>query len=224
MDFLFVPGERGWQLTRYWRVPEHKVRRGCLAADVAKFNGAMTIRDASPGGWPRSFVFVGRYEQEKGLLDLVEAYQRYRDAVTDPWSLRCCGVGSLKIELANRPGVEDLGFIQPANLPAVLAQQGVFILPSHWEPWGLAILEACASGLPVVCTEACGSSVELVRSLHNGLTCPAEDVDALVRAMRWCHAHHAQLSEMGRRSQELARPYSAQMWADHVMSMLTLTP
>jgi glycosyltransferase involved in cell wall biosynthesis len=129
----------------------------------------------------------------------------------------------LRGALSGQAGVEDLGFIQPADLPRVLAEQGVFVLPSHWEPWGLVVLEACASGLPVICTEACGSSVELVRSFYNGLTCPTEDVDAIAKAMRWCHAHHAQLPEMGRRSEEVARPYSAQMWADRVMSMLTST-
>lgn len=223
MEYLFVTGERAWQLTQYWEIEQRKVRRGCCGIDFERLQHAMAQR-LDNQDWPRSFVFTGRYDELKAIDLLVAAYNQYRESVESPWPLRCCGMGPMKDVLRGQPGIEDLGFVQPAEMVNVLAQQGVFVLPSRFDAWPLVIAEACASGLPVICSEACGSSVELVRSFYNGLTCPTQDVDAISRAMRWCHAHHAQLPEMGRRSQELARPYSAPMWADRVMSMLTATP
>jgi len=44
--------------------------------------------------------------------------------------------------------VHDKGFVQPSDLPNIFAQAGVFILPSRYEPWGVVIGEALASGLP----------------------------------------------------------------------------
>jgi glycosyltransferase involved in cell wall biosynthesis len=89
----------------------------------------------------------------------------------------------------------------------------VFVLASHFDPWPLVVVESSAAGLPVLCTESCGSAVELVRSYFNGLTVATADIDALAGGMRWMHDHAGELSEMGRRGRELAAAYSAQMWA-----------
>jgi glycosyltransferase involved in cell wall biosynthesis len=65
----------------------------------------------------------------------------------------------------------------------------------------------------VICSEACGASVELVRHLYDGLVVPTEDATAVARAMRWMHEHADELPEMGKRGRELAAPFASEFWA-----------
>ena len=60
--------------------------------------------------------------------------------------------------LRNQPGITDAGFMQPAQLPQAFRDHGVFVLPSRYEPWGVVIAEAAASGLAVICSDACGAA------------------------------------------------------------------
>jgi hypothetical protein len=67
--------------------------------------------------------------------------------------------------------------------------------------------------LPVICTEACGASVEVVRSHFNGFTVATGAVDPLARAMGWMHDHYDALPEMGRRGIQMAAPFTNHLWA-----------
>jgi glycosyltransferase involved in cell wall biosynthesis len=65
---------------------------------------------------------------------------------------------------------------------ALLARAIMLVQPSRREPFGLAILEAAALGVPVVCTDVCGA----LESLPDGaiVTVPSDDVDRLTMAIR----------------------------------------
>ena len=57
-----------------------------------------------------------------------------------------------------------------------------FLLTSHYEGWGMVIVEALAAGLPVIMT-AVGCADELVKNGESGIVIPINDVDALTRGM-----------------------------------------
>jgi glycosyltransferase involved in cell wall biosynthesis len=214
MDRVFVAGERSWQYMRLLGVPEAKLRRGLYAADHAAFAPLYEQRLARSGGWPHKFLFVARYAPEKAIDVLVDAYARYRSSVGDSaWPLTCCGSGPLKDLLNGRSGITDRGFTSPADLPGVMLDHGAFVLPSRYEPWGVAVAEAASAGLPLICTEAVCASLDLLRPYFNGLLAATGNAASLAGAFRWIHDHDDQLPEMGRRSRELAAAYSAQMWA-----------
>lgn len=222
MDAVAVPGERSFQFARNLGVPEEKIMRGMYGIDFDLFSNINRTRECNPGHWSRRFLFVGRYEPEKGLDVLVAAYKAYRTAVADPWPLSCCGCGQLEPLLSGVDGIEDHGFVQPQDLPAIYGAAGAFLLASRFEPWGQVILEASAAGLPVVCTEACGASVEAVRPYYSGLVVATGDAAALCRAMTWIHNHHELLPQYGKRASQLAEAYSAQIWADRWGERFTL--
>ena len=214
MSRVMVPGERAWQYAKFLNLPESKIRRGVYGVDYGALAPLHAQRAAQSGGWPKRILFAGRYVEEKGVGVLLDAYARYRKAVPDPWPLTCCGMGSMKSALAAREGIDDLGFVQPADMPAAMVRHGVFVLPSRFDPWPLVIVEASAAGLPVVCTEACGSAVELVRSHYTGWLAATGDAADLARGLILAHESYSQLPVMGRRAQHLAEAYSAQAWAD----------
>lgn len=219
MSAAIVAGERSANLAEYLGISKHRIYRGMYAVDVNAMGKAAELRCAKGQAWPRRFLYVGRYAPEKGIEDLVTGYKEYRTKVTDPWPLTCCGKGDLQ-PLLQSDGINDIGFTQPAQLPGVLSEHGVLVLPSHYEPWGAALVEGCAAGLPVIATDACGAFLDVVRSFHNGLLAPSESPADLARAMLWMHSHVDQLPEMGRRSQELASAFSAQRWADRWQDLI----
>jgi glycosyltransferase involved in cell wall biosynthesis len=217
MSRVIVPGERAWQYARFLGLPESRIRRGLYGIDFA---GLSSLHAARAVAWPKRFLFTGRYTAVKGIDTLAAAYRLYRGQVRDPWPLTCCGQGPLADVLRKTEGVEDRGFVQPADLRQIMLESGVFVLASTYDPWPLVIVEACAAGLPVICTEACGSSVELVRSQFNGLTVASGDATSLAAVMRWTHDHENLLPTMGERAVRLAEPYSADLWAERWMHIM----
>jgi glycosyltransferase involved in cell wall biosynthesis len=211
MDLAVVAGERAFQLAKALKVPEVKILRGVYGYDDAPLAG---IYDQRVANWPRSFLYVGRYVSDKAIDVLLDGYARYRLIANDPWPLTCCGTGASNMLVSKAEGVTNRGFVQPVDLPDVLREHGAFALVSRFEPWGVALAEAMASGLPAICSEGCGASVELMRHLYNGLLIPTDDAAALAGAMRWMHLNHDRLPEMGRHARQFAMPFAAERWAE----------
>lgn len=218
MDAVVPAGERAWQFARHLKVPERKLFRGIYGFDLPLFENVYDQRLAA-GPWPRRFLFMGRYVPVKGFDTLLPAYRAYRQRVPDPWPLTFHGQGPLAPQLANEPGAEDRGFCQPADQPAVFAAHGVYVHASHYEPWGVAVAEAMASGLPAICTEEVGASVDLVRSYYTGLLVPTRDQSALTDALVWMHENHARLPAMGAAARTFASAHSATLWAERFDQM-----
>ena len=107
----------------------------------------------------------------------------------------------------------DAGFKSPKDLPDVFSRHGAFVLASRFEPWGVVLAEAASSGLPIICSTACGASADVVRPYFNGITVASGDVSGLARAMRWIHDHESELPVMGARGSALAEAHSSEAWA-----------
>jgi glycosyltransferase involved in cell wall biosynthesis len=219
MDRVVVAGERSWQYAQRLGIPSAKIQRGLYGIDYQAWYPLMQERQRSL--WPQSFLFVGRYAPSKGIDILVEAYRQYRSWISDPWGLVCCGQGTLANHLQNQAGIENRGFVQPTDMIAVWQQAGAFLLPSRFDPWPIALVEASAAGLPVVCTDVCGSSVEVIRPGYNGIIVPQENPEALARALLSLHEHYELLPTWGKRAQQLAAPYAAQIWAERWHELLS---
>jgi len=215
-----VPGERSAAYARYLGFREPKIERGLIGLDTAVAAEAARARATLPE-YPRRFLFVGRYAPEKRIDLLVAAYRRYRARVSDPWGLTCCGMGPEAGRLRGVEGIEDRGFVQPAAMGEVFATHGAFVLASDYDPWPFVIAEAVAAGLPVVCTSACGNSVELVRSYFNGRVVGAGDVAGFAEALEWVHDRETEARWIGERGMPLAAPYAKEVWAERVRGICT---
>jgi glycosyltransferase involved in cell wall biosynthesis len=121
-------------------------------------------------------------------------------------------------ELGAIDGVQLLGFVSPKDLPGVMAESGCLLLPSRFEPWGVVVQEAAASGQAVICTSACGAASRLVLDGYNGRVVAPDRADQLAAAMNWvADADPAHRVAMSERSVELAKQYSPQRWAEHLV-------
>lgn len=207
LDAVVCAGDRSRDYARRLGVPEARIWTGYYGFDDRRFTGAAV------GPRPRQFLYVGRFVPQKDLATLAKAYAIYRAGVADPWGLSCHGDGVDAPLLAGVDGLTNAGFTPPRDLPAVFARHGAFVMASRFEPWGVVIAEAAASGLPIVCTTAVGAGADIVRDYYNGVTVAPGDPAGLARALRWVHDHEADLPAMGQRSQALAAPFGASVWA-----------
>jgi glycosyltransferase involved in cell wall biosynthesis len=128
----------------------------------------------------RFILYVGRLVERKGILDLVAAHAALPSAAPP---LVVVGDGPLAAALVGRQRVRALGFVEPSELPRIYGVAELAVVPSHDEPWGVAVSEALAAGVPVVVSDAVGAAVDLVQSGLNGLTYPATDITALTAAL-----------------------------------------
>ena len=206
-----VSGERAYQYARRLGFAKNAIRNGLYGIDGKSLEGCLARREEK--GWPRAFFYAGRFEEIKGIRVLLDAYARYRQKCCDPWPLIACGTGPLSHLAQGVEGVDYRGFVQPSSLPHIIASAGVFVLASTYDPWPLVLVEACAAGLPVIHTDACGSSVELVRPYFNGVSVATGDAISLSGGMKWCHDNASLLPLMGSRSGALAEAYHAENWS-----------
>lgn len=129
-------------------------------------------------------LFAGTIEPRKNISVLLDAYEMLPRAVRTRWPLILVGYrgwGSdrlhARIAVAERDGwARYLGFVPSEHLPALYAGARLFAFPSLYEGFGLPVLEAMASGVPVVCSDS-SSLPEVVGDA--AVMCAADDVDSL---------------------------------------------
>lgn len=132
-------------------------------------------------------IFVGRIAPVKGLRILAEALMRLQENIPN-LTLTLVGDGPDRavIETALGPlgdRIRFTGYLDQAAVAAELNAADIAVLPSFAEGVPVFLMEALASGLPVICTQVAGMS-ELVTSGENGLIVPPGDVDSLTQAIR----------------------------------------
>jgi glycosyltransferase involved in cell wall biosynthesis len=130
---------------------------------------------------------VGRLIPRKGLDRLLQAVAL---ASRQDHEIRLLLAGSGPEEgrlrrLAADLGVDlDLrGFVDQAALPAVYGEADVFAFPTFDDPFGIVVLEAAASGLPLVASERAGATPEFVRNGETGFVVDPDDVSGMADAL-----------------------------------------
>ena len=167
---------------------------------------------------PLRLLAVGTIHPRKGLEFLVRALH----GVSFPFQLEL--VGDPDYDPAYRSQLEAVirecrlqdhvilrGRLPPDELDGAYRRADVFVVPSLWEGFGMALLDALLFGLPVIGTRA-GGIPELVEDGANGVLVPPADADALRAALELLARDTPLRMRMGGRSRErglaLARPWS----------------
>lgn len=110
----------------------------------------------------RTLVFVGRLEHNKGVWELVALFEQLAGRFPR-LRLRLVGDGPERPGLERRLSAAGLtgrvdfaGAVAPEEVAGHLRGCDLFVLPSHYESWGLAVVEAMAVGVPIVASDVAG--------------------------------------------------------------------
>ena len=107
-------------------------------------------------------LFSGTIEPRKNIDTLIDAYQSFPKALRDKWPLVLTGYegwNSKKLHRRIKDAINEgwaryLGYVPSEDLPKLFAGARLFVFPSLYEGFGLPVLEAMASGVPVVCSNS----------------------------------------------------------------------
>ena len=165
---------------------------------------------AEPVVEPLSFLLIGRLLQDKGIVEYVEAARALK-ARYPQVSFRLLGAhdanlphalpGSVVDEWRQEGVVEYLG--PTKDVRPYLSAASVYVLPSYREGTPRSVLEAMATGRPVVTTDAPGCR-ETVQEGVNGFLVPVKDSGALASAMERFILEPELIGSMGRESRRIA--------------------
>jgi alpha-1,6-mannosyltransferase len=168
-------------------------RRFAAAAPDAALRSELLARcGASPHA--RLLVAVSRLDPEKRVGTVLDAFARARR--DRALALVVCGRGSLQrwwgARIAAMPGACLLGFVDPGELPRVLASADAFVHGSAAETYGLAVGEAICAGLPAIVPDR-GGAAALVRG-GAGERYATGDAEACAAAIGRVLAQHRELA------------------------------
>lgn len=156
--------------------------------DLAAFQQAVPVSTEVLGAKPSEKIVccVGSLKEKKGHAVLLRAWPDVISRRSDA-RLVLVGDGPLRDELheaANHSGVrETIRFLgNRADVPAILRASNVFVLPSLWEGFGIAVVEAMAAGVPVVASRVDGVC-EIIRDGQDGVLVTPYDSEKLAQAI-----------------------------------------
>lgn len=181
------------EIARYFQAPEVRIRVIYNGLPASSPPGRRAETRARLGlGDECAVLFAGSGWERKGLRFAIEGVNRAKDA-----TLLVAGAGKRR----GLPPSSRTRFLGEVNaMPELMEAADIFLLPTIYDPFSNAALEAMAAGLPVITTEANGFA-EIMRPGEDGnvLSTPA-DIDAIAAAIEKWSARETPASREARRA------------------------
>ncbi|MBT9538618.1 MAG: TIGR03088 family PEP-CTERM/XrtA system glycosyltransferase [Thiobacillus sp.] len=212
-------------------VPAHRLHQIYNGVDSVKFRPRIGARPEF--AHPDSIVFgsVGRMVEVKDYPTLTRAFiqmVRQQPERDERARLVLVGEGPARatcLGLLQQAGLAHLAWLpgERHDIADIMQAFDVFVLPSKNEGISNTILEALASGLPVIAT-AVGGNVELVQSGVNGMLVQPGDVSGMAQALLGYLDAPARIAEHGHAARRLAEQrYSIPAMAEAYAAVYDLT-
>ena len=218
----WVPGEPNAVYARKLGFNEKRLLKGVYSADYDFFHQYyLQHREAKRKQFPKRFIYVGRYAELKGVRELWKAFIELQNELPNEWELWCLGKGEYDNEFPKHDKIRNFGFVQPKDLNKFIEQTGVFILPTHYEHWGVVVHEFAAAGFPLICSTATSAATTFLRDAYNGFYTKPKNVQSIKDAMKKIIAlSNEELFEMGERSAELSKQITPETWSNTLMNLM----
>jgi glycosyltransferase involved in cell wall biosynthesis len=232
----FVAGQKSKEYVLKLGMHPDRIILGCDVVDNNHFiQGAEAARDNEdvvrdtlelPQHY---FLAVNRLIPKKNVASVIRAYARYcADGTPGNWNLVIVGDGPLSDELKElaadlriRDRVLFKGAHSYDDMPSFYGLASTFILASFQEPWGLVVNEAMCAGIPVLVSEACGSS-ELVVDGKNGFRFDPHDMEGLAFLMADIASGRRDIASMGHRSRAIIEGLSLERYVTNLREIVNI--
>lgn len=209
MDVVYAPSRAIASELEALGVAPGAIRVYPRGVDTARFDPAK--RNGFYRPWAEAetikLLYVGRVSREKDLDVLAEAFRQAQEGL-DGRDIRLVIVGDgpyrteMERELTGLPAIFT-GMLHDEALAEAYASADIFVFPSTTDTFGNVVLEAQASGLPVIVSDM-GGPMENIEPGTTGLVVPGRDVETLVRAISELCADRARRRAMGRNARTFA--------------------
>lgn len=163
------------------------------------------------------FLFVGRLEDYKGIMDLISAFSQIKN---EHATFLIVGDGSLREQIKSAVCINKkicyLGRLIGKELIEIYFASDTLILPSHFEPWGLVVNEAMAVGRPVIVSDRVGCIDDLVIHQKTGWIYEAENIKELQTAIEYFIANPDNRINMGVQSAKIIEDWTLENEAKNI--------
>ncbi|MDC3134057.1 glycosyltransferase [Bacteroidota bacterium] len=220
-NYAFVPGFDQALLAIKMGFNKNEIIDGAYSCDYDYFNKIGSIANKLKKiNLPRRFLFVGRYVERKGLLDLWESFIQLQEESPNDWELWCIGTGHLYKNRIIHPKIKHFGFVQPNNLSSIVSATSVFVLPSHYEPWGVVVHEFASAGYPLILSDKVLSGNSFLKNEVNGFSFKSRNTRNLKDVLqKIISTKDDELLQMGKISIKLASKLTPKIWAKKLTSL-----
>jgi len=134
------------------------------------------------------------------------------------WKLVCVGTGEQFEERYIHQDIEHMGFKQPAEMAAYIEAASVFVLPSHFEPWGVVVHEMAQAGLPLILSDKIGGAEQFLVAGQNGYSFESGNIGELSQMLLKMMQHSdEELARMGEHSRKQAAMQSPEIWVETLL-------
>jgi glycosyltransferase involved in cell wall biosynthesis len=144
--------------------------------------------ETTRSGKPTKFLFIGRLEKVKGIMSILEAFDRFtKERPEAGASLTIAGDGAMRnevesfIERKHAKNINFLGWVDIVDVPGLLSEHDVFLLPSWEKGQPVALLEAMASGAVII------TSLNYIKDMDTGISVRPGDPEDLYRKMLYVY-------------------------------------
>jgi glycosyltransferase involved in cell wall biosynthesis len=216
-SFISISAENTMNMTAA-HIPRRKISLIQNGTDLRRFS----CKDRKFNNIPVCFIAVGRLEKQKDypflLRSYTEAVNKLRLMGEPLPKLDIFGMGSCRDEiqaLIKKHGLQDCAHLRGLcnDVEKKLGKADVFVLSSSFEGFSIALIEAAASGLPIIATDV-GSNMKLVASGKNGYLVGHGDVEAFSQAIVDLTLSENMRVEFSAGSLVLAKPYDVEQTAE----------
>ena len=228
-DFVTMPTEKAIRDIVLSRGKEFKV-------PVAAVSNGVDLSNFKPGRAPKevyekyglessflTVLYVGRVDAEKNVGAVLEAFLKVSEKISKV-QLAIVGDGTDKVRLekmaAGRKDIHFLGRIMPPELYEVYRLGDIFATASEIETQGIVLIEAAASGLPLVAVDA-GAVREVCVNKENGFLCHPGDTAELSQALYSLLSDDKMRAEFAKKSVQIASEHDFERTLDKFINIYT---
>lgn len=215
---IWVPGSPQKAYAIRLGFPEQSIMTGFYTCDVDRFvQIAEAAKSTKEKYFPKVLLCVARYIPAKGYQELWSAFLQWQKEEPNEWELWCAGAGKEFDQRVQHPKIKHLGFVQKQDWPSIIEKTGVFILLSHFEPWGVVVQEFAAASYPLILSKQVGAG-EAFLTPENGWLVESNEPAAIVKVLEaLSKKSNQELLNMAANSQTLASRLTPDIWATRLL-------
>jgi GalNAc-alpha-(1->4)-GalNAc-alpha-(1->3)-diNAcBac-PP-undecaprenol alpha-1,4-N-acetyl-D-galactosaminyltransferase len=176
-----------------------------------------------------SLVAIGRLHPQKGFDLLMKAFARIQTKYPD-WQITILGEGPMRSELEELRSQLNLtdqvhlpGLV--SNVPEYLHQATLFVMPSRFEGFPMALCEAMAAGLPVLAADCLSGPRDIIEDGVNGVLVQTENVEALAAGLESLMSDPSKRQKLAQAAPQIlhifGREQVMRIWKDAIDRVIT---
>lgn len=215
-EYFLAPSQIVKKSLEFSGVRKNKIFIVPYGVDNKKFNYCLKKKIDTP----LRLIYVGQISYRKGIHHLLKVISMYNK---DEIILDLAGGYSINSPIYKKykdtENINFLGFVTRDVLNIAYQQSNVFVFPTLGEGFGLVVLEAMSSGIPVISTDHAGGNDAITEGI-DGFIYPAGDDEKLKKILDYCIENPEKILKMGVNARKKSESYTWEIYYKNISNVL----